>query len=109
MRATPTDSMAPATTDAMTAANNGLLMTPPASVGWHRGMKLVIKPEALVFQDLKVRFAMTVQHHAHAPRSREYLRVLNRHLIRDVVAIEWGETLDQMQLLAVKVSGTVEP
>src|SRR5215813_2480406 len=109
MRVTPADSMAPATIDAMTAATDGLLMTPPASVGRHRGMKLVVKPEAFVFQDLKVWFAMAVQHHAHAPRSGEYLRVLDRHLIRDVVAIERGEALNQMQLLAVKVSGTVEP
>src|SRR6185369_4972349 len=109
IRAAPADSMAPATTDAITAANNGLLMTPPASIGRHRGMKLVVEPEAFVFQNLKVWFAMAVEHHAHAPRSGEHLRVLDCHLIRDVVAIERGETFDQMQLLAVKVAGTVEP
>src|SRR5262245_12453974 len=109
MRAAPADSMAPATTDTITAANDGLLMTPPASIGRHRGMKLVVEGEAFVFEDLSVWFAVAIQHHAHAPRPREHARILDGHFICDVVAIEWREALDQVQLLAVKISGAVEP
>src|SRR4029453_1947737 len=72
-------------------------------------MKLVVKREAFVFEDLRIWFAMAVQHHADAPGTREHFRILDGHLIRDVVAIEWREALHQMQLLAVKVSGAVEP
>src|SRR4029434_6830493 len=60
MRAAPADSMAPATTDAITAATDRLVITPPISLGRHRSVKFVVECVAFVFEDLKVWFAMAV-------------------------------------------------
>ena len=51
-------------------------------------MKFVVKRVALVFQQLGVRLAVAVQDHAHPPRPGEHLWILDRHVIREVIAIE---------------------
>src|SRR5207253_11514857 len=109
MRAAPAESIAPATTDAITTPSNGLVIPPPASPGWRRGMKCVVKREAFVFEQLKVRFPVAVEDHGHLPRPHEHLRILDRHVVRNVIAIERREPLDHVQLVAVEVAGAIEP
>src|ERR1041384_114842 len=75
----------------------------------NRRMKRVVESEAIVFEQLKIRLAMTVENHAHSPRPGKHLRVLDGHFVGDVIAIEGGEPLDQVQCIAVEVAGAIEP
>ena len=88
-----------ASIDAITAPRNRLVIRASSLTGRRRyGMELVVERVALVFEQLKVRFPVTVENHAHAPRPREHLRILDRHLIRDVIGVERREAFDQVQL-----------
>src|SRR2546427_12375067 len=52
---------------------------------------------------------MPVKDHADFPRPREHLRILDGHLIINVVCADRRKALDQMHLLSMKVSRLVEP
>ena len=65
--------------------------------------------ETLVVQDLHVLFETTIEREAHRPPPREHLRILHGRLIENVVGADGRVPLNQMQLLAVKIPGPVEP
>ena len=60
-------------------------------------------------EQLRVLLFVAVQNHAHPPRPCEHRRVLDRHLIVDVIGVERREAFDQVQLIAVEVAGAIEP
>src|ERR1700682_4845843 len=67
------------------------------------------KFHALEIQNLHVLFLAPVQRHADFPGAREYLRVFDRRLERNYIGTDTGVPLHHVQLVAVKISGTVKP
>ena len=53
--------------------------------------------------------APPVERHAHLPRPREHLRVLDRRLVLQRVGVERGVALDHLQRVAVVIAGAIEP
>ena len=72
-------------------------------------MELVFKRVTFVLEQLHVLVFVAIKDHAHAPRSAEHLRVLYGYIVGDVVGVDQRETFDQVQLLAVKIAGAIEP
>src|SRR6266481_9726683 len=64
---------------------------------------------ALEFQESSIFFETTIDRHAHLPRSRKHFRVLDGGFIVKGVMAEWGVAFDHVQLIAMEVSGSVEP
>ena len=64
---------------------------------------------ALMLEKLRIRFLPTIERHPHLPRSREHLRILDGHLVVDVVRSDGRVALDHVQRVAVEIPGAVEP
>src|SRR5437879_6195100 len=64
---------------------------------------------ALVFQQLKILLLVTIQEHAHLPRPREHLLVLDQRLVSQVVRSSWRVAFNHVQGVAVEISGPGEP
>src|ERR1051325_7956419 len=64
---------------------------------------------ALVFEQLRVGFAMPVEQHADGPGTSERLAVLNPSLIREEIRFSARDALDNMQRVAMEISRPVEP
>src|SRR5437762_14220123 len=64
---------------------------------------------ALVFHHLRVLPEVAIERHADFPWPREDLGVLHRRFIIDRVPIDERVPLDDLQRLAVKISGPIEP
>ena len=71
--------------------------------------QLLRELDALVFQELRVLLEPAVERHAHLPRTREHVRILDRRLVLDHVRRERRVALDDVQRVAVIVAGAVEP
>src|SRR5262245_46720745 len=64
---------------------------------------------AFVFEQLNVLFLTPVERHADLPRTREYLRILDRGFVRHVIRAGARVALDHVQRLGMKVSRAIEP
>src|SRR5262245_41688771 len=64
---------------------------------------------ALEFRELYVLFKTTVQRHAYLPWPCEHLRVLDGRFIPEGGSAHRRVTLDDVELIAVEVSGPIEP
>ena len=64
---------------------------------------------ALVFEQLAVSFLTPVERHAHLPRPREHLRVLDRDFVEHVIGAGRRIAFDDVQRLAVEIPGAIEP
>src|SRR3989442_2721498 len=67
------------------------------------------KRKALVLEDLRILFLMTIEEHAHLPGFREHLRVFDGGFAVDLFWADRRVTLDHVQGVAVEVPGPVEP
>src|ERR1700733_6483289 len=72
----------------------------PATIGPFR---------AFIFDDPSPRPLVTVQHQSNSPGPRIDLGVFQTSLVAHRIGAEQGVTLDDMQLVAVKVSGLIKP
>src|SRR6185503_20055715 len=63
----------------------------------------------VVLQQPDISLLATVEWHAHLPWSGEYCRVINGHLVVDVIGTGKSETFDQVQRVAVEIPGAIEP
>src|SRR5436190_18752103 len=61
------------------------------------------------FHNLRVLFQSTIEEHADLPRSREHVRILDGGFIEEMVGARGGESLDNVQGVAVEISRAVEP
>src|SRR5262245_47854084 len=82
---------------------------PRRSVGRHDRYVVECERVALVVEQPEVRFGVPVEHEVDGPRPREYLRVLDRGRIADVIAIGERVALDDVQRVAVEVADAIEP
>src|SRR5262249_1438666 len=64
---------------------------------------------AAELEKLHVRLDAPIDRHGNAPRAGEYVRILDRHLVPDDVGRPQREALDQVQRVAMKIPGTIEP
>ena len=64
---------------------------------------------AFEFQELSILFETAIERHAHLPRPRKYLRVLDRDFIGKGVPAEWSVAFHHVQFIAMEISGSVEP
>src|SRR5438034_5605657 len=71
--------------------------------------ELFDKLHAAVFEKLRVGFQATVERHRDFPWARKDFRILDRHLVMYGVTRNRREAFNQMQGVAVKVAGPVEP
>src|SRR4249920_677048 len=67
------------------------------------------KRKAFVLEQLSVLLFMSIEEHAHLPGPREPLRILDRGFVPDVIRSRRGVALDDMQRIAVKITGSIEP
>src|ERR1051326_418168 len=67
------------------------------------------KLDAFELQELSVRLQMTVENHAHLPRTREDLGVLDEGFIGEGIRTSRRVALDHVEGAAMKISGAVEP
>src|SRR5258705_13488464 len=65
--------------------------------------------ETFIFKQPEILFLVPVQDHAHLPRAREHLRILDCRLVGDVIRVERRVPFDDGQRAAVKISGAIEP
>src|SRR5262245_9708252 len=65
--------------------------------------------EALVRQHLRVFVQPAIQREADLPRRGEYVGILDRGLVSDVIGTDRGIALHHVQRVAVEVACTVEP
>src|SRR5262245_60862598 len=73
-------------------------------------VSLLLKIEdALVLEHFHIFVHAAIQRHAHFPRSREYLWILDRGLIKDMVRVRHRVAFDDMQGVTVKITGVVKP
>ena len=63
---------------------------------------LPLKRVAIVVKQLEVGFGAAIEHHAHLPRTREDLRILDRDFVVDVIAVGQRIALHDVQRVAVK-------
>src|SRR5215475_3799658 len=85
-----------------------LLWIPGSSIALKQTVGLFRFGLALIFENT-VHIFLSMQRHADFPRLAENLRILNRDFVLDRVRIEHGVSLGEMERVAVKVSGHVEP
>src|SRR5262249_62252162 len=67
------------------------------------------KRDAIELDELHVRLHPTVQRKAHLPGPRKHLWILDRGFVLDVIRADWLVALDDMKLVAMKVSRSIEP
>src|ERR1041384_7705255 len=51
----------------------------------------------------------SIERHAHLPRAGEHLRIVDRHFVLDVIAIDRRVALDDVKIGAVEIAGVIEP
>src|SRR5215216_3209301 len=96
------------TAASVTAIRVRLSMTPPVKFNRLEMVgRLLVERVALVIEDLDVPVETAVERHAHLPRPREHLRILHRHFIADMIAIDEGIPLDQVQRSAVVITRVI--
>src|SRR5687768_3112559 len=101
---------------AISSANSTPTRTIRASAAPLIGLATFLLPDFLlhekaghVIEDPDVRFLPAVQHHTHLPWPGEDFQVFDRDFVVDVVGTRHRIALNQMQRLAVKIAGAIEP
>jgi hypothetical protein len=61
------------------------------------------------FHELRVFFDMPIEGHADLPGPGEDLGILERRLVRERLGAAGGDSLDDVELVAVEVSRAIEP
>src|SRR5258705_10879661 len=65
--------------------------------------------ETFIFKQPEILFLVPVQDHAHLPRTREHLRILDRRLVGDVIRVERRVPFDDVPRVAVENAGAIGP
>src|SRR4029434_3693528 len=71
--------------------------------------QLLDELHAFVLTDLCVGIEATIKRHAHLPRSCEDFRILDRHLVHQMVRTDRSIALGYVQRVAMKIPGPIEP
>src|SRR5262245_40018787 len=104
-----------ASSSARRSAPRPTLPPPPSSRLARRGrmsgasFRVSFQREAFVFEQLSVLLFVPIKEHAHLPWSREHFRIFDRRFVPDVIGSGRRVTLDDVELLAVKIAGAIEP
>src|SRR5438046_916332 len=96
MRAAVTSMIVPVSTNVIAVPTDRLPIM-SSDLLRRRCMECFVEPVAVVLEQLCGLLFVAIENHAHAPRSREHLRVLDSHLIVEVIGIERCKPFDQVQ------------
>jgi hypothetical protein len=69
----------------------------------------VIERVAFIFEQLKILLDMAVEHEIDRPGLSKDLGIFDRDVVTDMVGIDEAVMLDEVQRVAVKIAGMVEP